>query len=580
MKLLDKKDKNSQFNRFPSFAFTILYILILIISVSFIFTASAQEEIKKSIQVINPRPDFALSLRLDKGTGATYAPGEKIRIYFRSTKSAYVTIFGYDSRGNIRLLFPNQYQRNNSIEANREYHIDGVIEQGTSTGIEYVQGFATAEPVIVTREMERKIVKENFPIIGEGINLFTQRIKGILSALPPQRWVSSETLHYQVINRTAENGQLRVSSSPSGAEVYLSNRYAGRTPLSMEQIRVGEYVMRIEQPGYQIWSRTIRINPNRTTTLNADLERIKQYGSIAIRCNENNARVYLDGQYKGQTEKNRNVILEQVSEGSHDVRITLSGYREWTQRVQVRPNQRVQVNVTLERIIQTGTIVIRSNENNARIYLDGQYKGRTERNRNIVLEDVPEGYHDVRITLDGYIDWFQSIQLRSNQRIQLNVSLEKLVRTGTLEIDSNVDNAMIYLDGAYQRRTSANRSVTIDNIQGGSYELQITKEGYLDYITNIRITPGQTYYIDVRMEPEQRKGAIAIHCNESNARIFINGVYNTTTSANQTRMISELQEGVYEIAVIKDGFRTWLDEIRVYPGETSSVFINLIRVEN
>ena len=580
MKLLDKKDKNSQFNRFPSFAFTILYILILIISVSFIFTASAQEEIKKSIQVINPRPDFALSLRLDKGTGATYAPGEKIRIYFRSTKSAYVTIFGYDSRGNIRLLFPNQYQRNNSIEANREYHIDGVIEQGTSTGIEYVQGFATAEPVIVTREMERKIVEENFPIIGEGINLFTQRIKGILSALPPQRWVSSETLHYQVINRTAENGQLRVSSSPSGAEVYLSNRYAGRTPLSMEQIRVGEYVMRIEQPGYQIWSRTIRINPNRTTTLHADLERIKQYGSIAIRCNENNARVYLDGQYKGQTEKNRNVILEQVSEGSHDVRITLSGYREWTQRVQVRPNQRVQVNVTLERIIQTGTIVIRSNENNARIYLDGQYKGRTERNRNIVLEDVPEGYHDVRITLDGYIDWFQSIQLRPNQRIQLNVSLEKVVRTGTLEIDSNVDNAMIYLDGAYQRRTSANRSVTIDNIQGGSYELQITKEGYLDYITNIRITPGQTYYIDVRMEPEQRKGAIAIHCNESNARIFINGVYNTTTSANQTRMISELQEGVYEIAVIKDGFRTWLDEIRVYPGETSSVFINLIRVEN
>jgi len=149
-----------------------------------------------------------------------------------------------------------------------------------------------------------------------------------------------------------------------------------------------------------------------------------------------------------------------------------------------------------------------------------------------------------------------------------------------LEIDSNVENARIYLDGEYQRRTSANRSITIDNIQGGSYELQITKEGYLDYITNIRITPGQTYYIDVRMEPEQRKGAIAINCNESNARIFINGVYNTTTSANQTRIIDQLQEGVYEIVVIKDGFRTWLDEIRVYPGETTSVFVSLIRVEN
>jgi len=541
MELIDKKGKKSQFSRFPSFVYTILYILIIVISISFIITASAQEEIKKSIQVINPRPDFALSLRLDKGTGATYAPGERIRVYFRSTKSAYVTIFGYDSRGNIRLLFPNQNQRSHSIEANREYHIDGVIERNTSIGTEYVQGFATAEPVIVTREMERKLAEENFPIIGEGINVFTRRIRSILSGLPPQRWVSSETLHYQVIDRTAENGQLRVSSSPSG---------------------------------------TIRINPNRTTTMHADLERIKQYGSIAVRCNEDSARIYLDGQYKGHSEKNRNVILEQVTEGSHDIRVTLNGYRDWSQRVQVRPNQRVQVNITLERIIQTGTIIIRSNEDNARIYLDEQYKGRTERNRNIVLEDIPEGYHDVRITLDGYIDWSQSIQLRPSQRIQLNVNLERVVRTGTLEIDSNEDNARIYLDGEYQRRTSINRSVRIDNLREGTYELRITKEGYLDYINNIRITPGQTYYIDVRLEPEQREGTIAINCNESNARIFINGIYKATTSANQRRIIDELQEGVYEIAVIKDGFRTWLDEVRVYPGETTSVYVNLVLLES
>ncbi|MFW6130009.1 MAG: hypothetical protein ACOC56_02420, partial [Atribacterota bacterium] len=65
MELIDKKGKKCQFSRFPSFVYTIIYILILLISISFIFTASAQEEIKKSIQVINPRPDFSLSLRLD-----------------------------------------------------------------------------------------------------------------------------------------------------------------------------------------------------------------------------------------------------------------------------------------------------------------------------------------------------------------------------------------------------------------------------------------------------------------------------------------------------------------------------------
>jgi len=517
-----------------------------------------------------------LSLRLDKGAGATYAPGERIQIYFRTSKDAYVTIFGYDSGGNIRLLFPNQYQRDQLVKANREYRIDGIIQPGTPSGFEYVQGFATAEQVFVTREMERRLTEENYPIIGEGISVFTRRIRGILSDLAPQRWVSSETIHYRVIDRTAEEGRLRVSSSPSGADIYLNNRYAGKTPLSMDQIRAGEYVLRLELPGYQAWSRDIRINPDRITTMHADLNRIQQYGSIAIRCSEDNARIYLDGQYKGLSERNRNIILEQVTEGSHEIRVTLSGYRDWAKRVDARPNQRVQINVNLEKIIQTGTIVIHSNEGNARIYLDGQYKGQTEKNRKIVLEGVAEGYHDVRITLDGYIDWSQSVQLKANQRLQLNINLEKIMRTGTLEIDSNVDNARIYLDGEYHGRTSINRSVIIDNIREGTYELRITKEGYLDYIVNMRIKPGQTYYIDVKLEAEQREGAIAINCNESNARVFINGVYKTTTSANQAKIIDELQEGVYEIAVIKDGFHTWLDEIRVYPGETTSVYANLV----
>ena len=46
-----------------------MLILVLIMMVLLITTANAQEDMKKSIQIINPRPDFALSLRLDKGAG-------------------------------------------------------------------------------------------------------------------------------------------------------------------------------------------------------------------------------------------------------------------------------------------------------------------------------------------------------------------------------------------------------------------------------------------------------------------------------------------------------------------------------
>ncbi len=576
MKLIN----NSEHNSVSFFKYFYIFLLIILISSSIVLAGNAQEELKRSIQIINPRPDFTLSLRLDKGAGATYSAGERISVYFRSTKNSYVTIFGYDASGNIRMLFPNQFQRDNYVRANQEYSIDGVIDRASLPGIEYIQGFATTEQIILTRELERRLSSENNPIVEQGISRFTLRIRGILLGLSSNEWVSSETIHYQVIDRRSENGQLRISSSPSGADVYLSDRYAGKTPLSLDQVRAGEYLMRVEIPGYQPWSRTVRINPNRATTMHADLEMIQQFGSIVIRSNVENARIYLDGQYKGRTERNANVILDNITDGFHDLMVTLDGYQDWNQRIQVRPNQRLQLNINMDRIVQTGSIVIRSNVDNARIYLDGQYKGQTERNKNILLENIPEGYHDIRITLDGYIEWSQSIQLRPNQRVQLNVNLERALRTGNLEVISNVDNAMVYLDDIYYGRTASNRRIIINDLEEGSYKLTLTKEGYQDFSSSIRINAGQTNSINIRMQQEQRNGSIAISCNENNARIFINGVYKTTTSINQTRIIDDLEQGIYEIAVIKDGFRTWLDEISVYPNQATSVYVNLVRVSN
>jgi len=505
MKLHSHKNKASVLPFLRYFNLFLILLVVLFISLSFTTAiADEQEEMKKSIQIINPRPNFSLSLRLDKGLGATYTPGERIRIYFRTTRNAYVTLFGYDAQGNVRLLFPNQYKTNQFVQANREYSIDGIIEAGTPAGTEFIQGFATTEPVIISRELERRIKEEIFPKLEDGVNRFTQRIKGILKELPSQRWVSSEILYYQVIERGSDIGRLRLNSSPEGADVYLNNRYAGKTPLVLDRLHVGDYSIRIELSGYQTWSRTIRIDSDRTSFIRANLQRLQQYASLTIRCNEDNARIYVDGQYKGLTERNRSVLLEQIS----------------------------------------------------------------------------EGYHDIRITLDGFRDWNRRINIDLAERVQLNVNLEKISRTGILEITCDVDNAMIYLDGNYERRTSSNRNVRIENIQEGIHELRIIKEGYRDYLATLRIYPDSVYQVDVKMRQYEQKGAIAVHCNENNAKIFINGIYKAVTKKNQSKILDDLKEGMYEITIVKDGYRTWLGEAWVYPGETTSVFADLVKVEN
>ena len=45
--------------------------------------------------------------------------------------------------------------------------------------------------------------------------------------------------------------------------------------------------------------------------------------------------------------------------------------------------------------------------------------------------------------------------------------------------------------------------------------------------------------------------AIVVYCNEEDARIFIDGAFRTTTSADKAVVIGDLSEGIYDIAVIK-----------------------------
>lgn len=405
--------KKSQ--RICFFSYSAIFIYTIIAIVLLINPVNSQEDLKDSLQIINPRPDFDLSLRLEKRADATYAPGENIRIYFRSTRKAYVTIFGYDSYGNIVLLFPNQYQKDNLVEANKQYYIEGIIDPVSRPGLEYVQGFATTEQVIISRELERRIESDWFPILEGEITTFTKRINSILKRIPSQNWVSSEVLDYEVLKISHKTGQLRIYSTPGGAEIYLNDRYAGKTPLEIAEVGVGEYLARAELSGYEIWTKTVQIIQGRPTFVLANLVSTQHYGSIAIQCNEDNARIYLDGEYVKESEQNRNVLIEQVKTGSHDIEVILDGYREWSQRIEVKPNHQIQLTVNLERIIQVGNLEIASDIDNARIYLDDKYYANTIMGRSVIIDNIPEGNYELKIVKDGYHDYVTMVSIYSDR---------------------------------------------------------------------------------------------------------------------------------------------------------------------
>jgi hypothetical protein len=68
-------------------------------------------------------------------------------------------------------------------------------------------------------------------------------------------------------------GGLSVESRPAGASVFVDNRLAGTTPLSIAELPAGEHSVRIELDGYRRWSASARVTPGEHGHVGASLEK-------------------------------------------------------------------------------------------------------------------------------------------------------------------------------------------------------------------------------------------------------------------------------------------------------------------
>ncbi|GAG41792.1 unnamed protein product, partial [marine sediment metagenome] len=47
----------------------------------------------------------------------------------------------------------------------------------------------------------------------------------------------------------------------------------------------------------------------------------------------------------------------------------------------------------------------------------------------------------------------------------------------------------------------------------------------------------------------------------------------------QPKILEEFRERTYEITLIKDGYRTWVEDIWIYAGETTSLYVEMEEIE-
>jgi diacylglycerol kinase family enzyme len=217
-------------------------------------------------------------------------------------------------------------------------------------------------------------------------------------------YAGQNTPVYASLQATPTYGSISVSSSPSGAAIYLDGSYRGTTPQVLSSVTKGSHVIELNLAGYNERSSTVSVTAGQTTYISWTLTPNAQptTGAISVSSSPGGAAIYVDSMYEGTTPSSGPFVIPNLAAGSHTVKATLSGYQDQQTTVNVNSGQTSPVSFNLASSGgQTGTVDVSSVPSGAGVYLNNEYKGITP----ITVPGLAPGQYTVTLELAGYQDF-------------------------------------------------------------------------------------------------------------------------------------------------------------------------------
>nr|QNO52394.1 hypothetical protein IAKEDICC_00015 [Methanosarcinales archaeon ANME-1 ERB6] len=307
-------------------------------------------------------------------------------------------------------------------------------------------------------------------------------------------WSTSEKVNPGETRRvdarlTRTSGYISVTSSPSGARIYLDGSYKGTTPHTISDVSRGWHRIKLSLSGYQSRSKDVMVYADSTAYVDEILEPIAPPGYISVSSSPSNAYIDLDGDYTGSITPK---TLSSVSPGTHTIRLRHTDYYDWTTTVDVVSGRTSSVSVALTPISSPtlGSISVSSSPSGAYIKsLDGiGYSGVLK--TPCTVPNVKPGTHVIELSLPGYEDWSTSVQVNPGETSSVSTTLvpKTTPATGTISVSSSPSSANVYLDNTYKGITP----LTIPDISTGTHTIKVTLAGYDDWSQNVQVTSGET----------------------------------------------------------------------------------------
>lgn len=238
-------------------------------------------------------------------------------------------------------------------------------------------------------------------------------------------------------------------------------------------------------------------------------------------------------------------------------------------RVFRRPDQRVQ-----DSTISTGFLDVRSTPSRASIVLDDSTLDRSTPSR---IENVASGSHAVRIVLQGYHTYLDSIMLQAGETLLVHAVLEPaavLGQYGSMIISSKPSGAQVFFDNNKQHTLTP---CTLDSVDVGTHIVRLVKKGYetteieryVDAGEAVRVSPTltKTKKTPVAQAPSHLKISV-----NPWAKIYIDGQYLETTPVAEAL---DIPAGRHVVKLENPNFKVWQKTIEFRPDKTENLTVRL-----
>jgi len=278
-------------------------------------------------------------------------------------------------------------------------------------------------------------------------------------------------------------GRVDFATAPVPAELTINDEMAGVTPLTGMLLEGGDYELLFQAEGYQPLRQSLQV---------AGLDKAQQVtvtllpqAQLSISSTPSEAQVSIDGEARATTPATLG-----LNAGEHEIRVSKSGYRAWTETVTIAGSEKVQLpEVVLERA--PASIRVSSEPSAVSIRLNGEASGRTPQ----TLQVEPDRSNDIVLAAPGYETLRTSIRVPPNGVREYHGKLQPIL--GEVQISAVPADTRLQIAG--KDAGVANQLLRLPAVPT---EFIFSKPGYVEQKHTLTPDPAQRQTLSVQLETE------------------------------------------------------------------------------